>query len=92
MHHCQALFGVERRMNAATRWSNLPKSMAGQTYCYDKDTVGMPVEIHPSPSIWQDVPEIHRHDGTPGPTGVKGEYIYPHNRLLKLLGGKKEKA
>ena len=26
------------------------------------------------------------------PTGVKGEYIYPHNRLLKLLGGKKEKA
>ena len=53
-------------MNATTRRSNLPKSMAGQTYCYDKDTVGMPVEIHPSPSIWQDVPEIHRHDGTPG--------------------------
>ena len=26
------------------------------------------------------------------PTGVKEEYLYPHNRLLNLLGGKKEKA
>ena len=48
-------------MSAAKRRSNLPKTLAGQTYCYDKDTLIMPVEICPRSPHWKAVPENQRH-------------------------------
>ena len=81
-------------MSAAKRRPNLPKTLAGQTYCYDKDTIVTPVEIHPSSPHWQDVPENQRHTRNYRlmylTSGVKGKHIYTHEKLFELLVVKKE--
>lgn len=80
-------------MNATKRRSNLPQSLAGRTYCYDKDTIVTPVEIHPSSPLWQEVPENQRHTRNYRllylPSGVKGKHLYTHDQLAELLKGKK---
>ena len=82
-------------MKAVTRRSGLPRSLAGRTYCYDKDTIVTPVEIHLSSPHWQDVPVNQRHTRNYRlmylPSGVKGKHVYTHEKLSELLGGKKER-
>ena len=81
-------------MSAAMRRFNLPKTLAGRTYCYDKDTHIMPVEIKPSSPHWQEVPEKQRHTRNYRlmylSSGVKGKQVYVHERLAELLRGKAE--
>ena len=82
-------------MSAAKRRSNLPKTLAGQTYCYDKDTLIMPVEIRPRSPHWKVVPENQRHTRNYRlmylPSGVKGKHVYTHEKLFELLMGKARK-
>ena len=81
-------------MSAAKRRSNLPKTLVGQTYCYDKDTLIMPVEIRPRSPHWKVVPENQRHTRNYRlmylPSGVKGKHVYTHDQLVDLLRGKSE--
>ena len=79
-------------MISAQRRSHLPKTLAGQIYCYDKDTLIVPVEIHPRSSHWKAVPENQRHTRNYWlmylPSRVKGKHVYTHERLVELLMGK----
>ena len=95
VQHGQALFEGESRTKVAKRRTNLPQSLAGRTYCYDKDTHIMPVEIKPSSPHWQDLPVNQRHTRNYRlmylPSGVKGKHVYAHERLAELLRAKTEK-
>ena len=81
-------------MSAAKRKPNLPKTLAGQTYCYDKDTLVRPIEISPKSQHWRDVSANQRHTRNYRlmylPSGVKGKHVYTHDQLVDLLRGKSE--
>ena len=78
------------------RRSNLPRSLAGRKYKYDRKTVVQPLEISPKSPHWEDVPESQRHTRNYYlkylPSGVRGRTIVSHDQLAELLKGKKEKA
>ena len=80
----------------AKRRSNLPRSLAGRTFKYDRKTVVQPVEITPRSPNWEDVPESQRHTRNYHlrfmPSGVRGRTISSHDQLAELLKGKKEKT
>ena len=77
------------------RRSNLPRSLAGRTFKYDRKTVVQPVEITPRSPSWEDVPESQRHTRNYFlrylPSGVRGRCVFSHDKLAELLKGKKEK-
>ena len=77
------------------RRSNLPKSLAGRKFKYDRKTVVQPIEITPRSPCWDDVPEAQRHTRSYQlrfmPSGVRGRTIFSHDQLAGLLKGKKEK-
>ena len=79
----------------AKRRSNLPQSLAGRTFKYDRKTVVQPVEITPRSPNWEDVPESQRHTRNYLlrflPSGVRGRTIFSHDQLAELLKGKREK-
>ena len=79
---------------AAKRRTNLPQSLAGRTYRYDKDTLVRPIEISPKSQHWQDLPVNQRHTRNYRlmylRSGVKGKQVYAHERLAELLRGKTE--
>ena len=78
------------------RRSNLPRSLAGRVFRYDRKTTVMPIEISPRSPHWDDVPEAQRDDRNYRlkflPSGVRGKTIFTHDQLAELLKGKKEKA
>ena len=78
------------------RRSNLPRSMAGRKFKYDRTTVVQPLEISPKSPHWDDVPESQRHTRNYYlkylPSGVRGRCVFSHEHLESLLKGKKEKA
>ena len=78
------------------RRSNLPGSLAGRTFKYDRKTVVAPIEITPRSPHWEDVPEAQRHTRNYHlrylPSGVRGQTIFSHEHLADLLKGKKEKT
>ena len=82
-------------MNANRRRTNLPRSLAGRKYRYDRRTTVVPVEISPRSPHWADVPEAQR--GTRNYflrylfSGVRGQTIFSHEHLTELLRGKKGK-
>ena len=80
-------------MSAAKRRPNLPKTLAGQTYCYDKDTLVRPIEISPKSQHWREVSANQRHTRNYRlmylPSGVKGKHVCTHEKLSELLVGKK---
>ena len=82
-------------MNANRRRTNLPRSLAGRKYRYDRRTTVVPVEITPRSPHWVDVPEAQRHTRNYFlrylPSGVRGQTIFSHEHLTELLRGKKEK-
>ena len=77
------------------RRSNLPRSLAGRTFKYDRKTVVMPIEIGPRSPCWDDVPEAQRHTRSYHlrflPSGVRGKTVFTHDQLAGLLKGKREK-
>ena len=80
----------------AKRRSNLPRSLAGRTFRYDRKTTVVPIEIGPRSPHWDEVPESQRHNRNYFlkylPSGVRGRCVFSHERLKSLLQGKKEKA
>ena len=78
------------------RRSNLPRSLAGRKYKYDRKTVVQPLEISPKSPHWEDVPESQRHTRNYYlkylPSGVRGRCVFSHEHLESLLKGKKEKT
>ena len=76
------------------RRSNLPRSLAGRRFKYDRKTVVVPVEITPRSPHWKDVPQAQQ--GTRNywlkflPSGVRGQTIFAHEHLEGLLKGKRE--
>lgn len=83
-------------MSANKRRTNLPKSLAGRKFKYDRKTVVVPVEITPRSPYWADVPEAQRHTRNYRlkflPSGVRGQTIFAHEHLEGLLRGKREKS
>ena len=79
----------------AKRRTDLPRSLAGRKFKYDRKTVVQPVEITPRSPHWEDVPEAQRHTRNYHlrfmPSGVRGQTIFAHEHLESLLRGKKEK-
>lgn len=79
----------------AKRRTDLPRSLAGRKFKYDRKTVVQPVEITPRSPHWEDVPEAQRHTRNYHlrfmPSGVRGQTIFAHEHLADLLKGKKEK-
>ena len=77
------------------RRSNLPRSLAGRKFNYDRKTVVQPVEITPKSPHWEDVPEAQRDTRNYHlrflPSGVRGQTIFAHEHLTELLKGKREK-
>ena len=77
------------------RRSNLPRSLAGRKFRYDRRTVVVPVEITPRSPYWDDIPEAQRHTRNYHlrflPSGVRGQTIFAHEHLESLLKGKREK-
>ena len=82
-------------MSANKRRTNLPKSLAGRKFKYDRKTTVVPVEISPRSPHWDDVPEAQRGSRNYHlrflPSGVRGQTIFSHEHLADLLKGKKEK-
>ena len=82
-------------MNANKRRTNLPGTLAGRKFKYDRKTVVVPIEISRRSPFWADVPEAQR--GTRNyhlrylPSGVRGQTIFTHEHLESLLRGKREK-
>lgn len=78
------------------RRSNLPKSLVGRTFKYDRKTTVMPLEIGPRSPHWDDVPEAQRHTRNYQlrfmPSGVRGKTVFTHEQLAGLLKGKREKT
>ena len=78
------------------RRSNLPRSLAGRRFKYDRRTMVVPVEITPRSPYWADVPEAQRHTRNYHlrylPSGVRGQTIFAHEHLESLLRGKREKG
>ena len=78
------------------RRSNLPRSLAGRKFRYDRKTVVVPVEITPRSPCWDDVPEAQRHTRYYQlrfmPSGVRGRTVFSHDQLAELLKGKREKT
>ena len=78
------------------RRSNLPRSLAGRKYKYDRKTVVQPLEISPKSPHWEDVPESQRHTRNYHlrfmPSGVRGRTVFSHDQLAELLKGKREKT
>ena len=78
------------------RRSNLPRSLAGRKYKYDRTTVVQPLEITPRSPNWEDVPDAQRHTRNYQlrfmPSGVRGRTVFSHDQLAELLKGKKEKS
>ena len=78
------------------RRSNLPRSLAGRKFKYDRTTVVQPVEITPKSPHRADVPQAQRHTRNYFlrylPSGVRGKTIFTHDQLIELLKGKKEKG
>jgi len=76
------------------RRSNLPRSLAGRKFRYDRRTVVVPVEITPRSPHWKDVPQVQRHTRSYIlrylPSGVRGQTIFAHEHLEGLLSGKRE--
>ena len=76
------------------RRSNLPRSLAGRKFKYDRKTIVVPVEITPRSPHWADVPEVQRHTRNYHlrylPSGVRGQTIFAHEYLEGLLKGKRE--
>jgi hypothetical protein len=83
-------------MKGEGRRSNLPDSLAGRTFRYDRKTTVVPVEISPRSPHWEDVPEAQRHTRNYYlrylPSGVRGRCIFSHEQLADLLKGKREKT
>ena len=83
-------------MSAGKRRSGLPPSLTGRKFRYDCRTTVVPVEITPRSPHWEEVPQAQRHTRNYHlrylPSGVRGQTIFPHERLTDLLRGKKEKA
>jgi hypothetical protein len=81
-------------MNPTMRRTNLPASLAGRTFRYDRKTTVMPIEISPRSQHWVDVPEAQRGDRNYHlrflPSGIRGKTIFTHEQLAELLKGKKE--
>jgi len=82
-------------MKGRKRRTNLPASLAGRKFRYDRKTIVQPEEIHPRSSHWGDVSEAQRHTRNYFlrylPSGVRGQTIFAHEHLTDLLKGKKEK-
>ncbi|HPT26855.1 MAG TPA: hypothetical protein PLZ95_10585 [Bryobacteraceae bacterium] len=82
-------------MNANGRRTNLPRSLAGRKFKYDRKTVVVPVEIGPRSPHWANVPKAQRHTRNYHlrflPSGICGQTIFSHEHLESLLKGKKEK-
>ena len=80
----------------AKRRSNLPRSLAGRVFKYDRRTTVVPIEISPRSPHWGDVPKAQRETRNYQlrfmPTGVRGKTIFTHDQLAELLKGKKEKG
>ena len=80
----------------AKRRTDLPRSLAGRKFKYDRKTIVQPVEITPRSPHWEDVPEAQRHTRNYYlrylPSGVRGQTIFAHGHLESLLRGKKEKS
>ena len=78
------------------RRSNLPRSLAGRKFKYDRKTVVVPIEITPRSPCWDDVPEAQRYTRSYHlrfmPSGVRGRTVFSHDQLAELLKGKKEKT
>ena len=83
-------------MSANKRRTNLPRSLAGRKFKYDRKTVVVPVEITPRSPHWDDVPEAQRGSRNYHlrflPSGVRGQTIFAHEHLEGLLKGKREKT
>lgn len=82
-------------MNAKMRRTNLPNSLAGRKFKYDRKTTVVPVEITPRSPYWEDVPQAQRQTRNYHlrflPSGVRGQTIFAHEHLEGLLRGKTEK-
>lgn len=82
-------------MKKGGRRSNLPESLAGRRFKYDRKTVVVPVEITPRSPHWADVPQAQRHTRNYYlrylPSGVRGRCVFSHEHLAELLKGKREK-
>ena len=82
-------------MNASKRRTNLPGSLAGRKFKYDRKTTVVPIEITPRSPHWEAVPQAQRHTRNYHirflPSGVRGQTIFAHEHLESLLKGKKEK-
>ena len=78
------------------RRSNLPRSLAGRVFKYDRKTVVVPIEITPRSPHWDDVPQAQRHTRNYHlrflPSGVRGRCMFSHEHLAELLKGKREKS
>ena len=76
------------------RRSNLPRSLAGRKFKYDRKTVVVAIEITPRSPHWKDVPQSQRHTRSYIlrylPSGVRGQTIFAHEHLEGLLKGKRE--
>lgn len=82
-------------MNASKRRTNLPGSLAGRKFKYDRKTIVVPIEITPRSPHWDDIPEAQRHTRNYHlrflPSGVRGRCVFAHEHLAELLNGKREK-
>ena len=82
-------------MSPTMRRTNLPASLAGRVFRYDRKTTVMPIEISPRSPHWDDIPEAQRHTRNYHlrflPSGVRGQTIFAHEYLAELLNGKREK-
>ena len=80
----------------AKRRSNLPRSLGGRKFKYDRITVVQPLEIRPKSPHWDEVPESQRCTRNYFlkylPSGVRGRFVFSHDRLAELLRGKREKT
>ena len=83
-------------MKEGGRRSNLPESLAGRRFKYDRKTVVVPVEITPRSPHWADVPQVQRQTRNYYlrylPSGVRGRCVFSHEHLADLLKGKREKT
>ena len=79
----------------AKRRTDLPQTLAGRKFRYDRKTTVVPIEITPRSPHWDDVPQAQRHTRNYHlrflPSGVRGQTIFAHEHLAELLKGKKEK-
>ena len=77
------------------RRTDLPRSLAGRKFKYDRRTTVVPVEITPRSPHWADLPEAQRHTRNYHlkylPSSVRGRCVFAHEHLAELLKGKKEK-